>query len=320
MADGQALRRHWWVAALLSLVVPGLGQFYAGRIREAVVFLAVWVVLLVLFQTPLPMTFAGFAVVYVGLIAVRLAAFVHAVAIVWRGPTVERQAYHRWYGYAGYAAIVLGSLLILGFGVLSDVGGPPAWGGYHPFRVVNNSMEPTLRPGDYIMVDTSSSGSAGVREAVGHVVVYARDTPYMHRMVAAGGDRVALRNAQLIVNDRALPRKDLCVLQDPETGDAQLSIETNGKPQYVVQQLTAYDGAESPQREYEEVALEADQFFVVGDARDGSNDSRFSGALRDEQFTGRALYIFWSGDWARIGRSLAPDAPIVRADYCGSAP
>jgi signal peptidase I len=319
-ADGeQSLRRHWWVAGLLSFLAIGLGQVYAGQVRWAAIVIAVWLGLLALFHTSLPSSFAGFALVYLSLVALQPVVIGHAAVTAWRNPVIARQPFHHWVFYVLYAGVALLILSGLAFGAFETVGGPSAFGGYKPFRMTSVPMEPTLRRGDYVMVKSASAADSDMGSYVGHVVVYVSEHTYIHRMVAVGGDRIAMQSGQVVVNGRVLPREALCTtpLSD-SSAEAKLSVETNGARKYVVQNSTA-EGAEYTAflGERDEEVLEADQFFVIGDSRDYSNDSRSGGPLRNEQLVGRALYIFWSDDWSRIGRSLSPDAPFVRADYCG---
>jgi signal peptidase I len=280
-------------------------------------FAVTWLALLAAFQTDIPSTFVGFAIVFVGLVATPALAIVHAAVTAWRNPFVARQPFHRWYVYPAYA--VAFSLLMLA----DESEFRKVFGGYEPYRMMSVPMEPTLKRGDYVMVKTASAADSDMKAHLGHVVAYVLDgSTYMHRMTAVGGDRIAMQAGQVVVNDRALPRQALCMtpLSDGNA-EAKLSVETHGARAYVVQNSTK-EGAEYDPftSERDEEVLEPDQFFVIGDSRDYSHDSRISGPLRNEQFVGRALYIFWSDDWSRIGRSLAPDAPVVRADYCSPEP
>jgi signal peptidase I len=149
---------------------------------------------------------------------------------------------------------------------------------------------------------------------VGEAIVYRRaDETHVHRLVAAGEDRVAVRGRKLVVNGVTLARRPLCDVQ-LEMGAGKVSEEGLGKRRYAIQHLDVAIGDRLSERDEEVLAPE--QMFVVGDFRDNSADSRFFGASEQSAYVGRALYIIWSDDWSRIGRSLSTDQPVTAKDYC----
>ncbi|NOT39543.1 MAG: signal peptidase I [Alphaproteobacteria bacterium] len=302
------LRRYFWLAAPLSFFVLGLGQLYVGRIRWAAYFLVAWVAVAALLLTSVPLTFAGFAFAYLGLFSVYAVAGVHAGIIAWREPLIERRAYHRWYVYPTYAVIVPGAMM----GVVYAVVG---LGGYHPFRLASDAMAPTLRAGDYFVVKEELFDP----RYVGEVVAYRRDDEtHVHRLVAVAGDRVAVRGGRLIINGAELAVRPLCrVPAFPDGRTVEVAEERLGNHRYAVQNL---DEGSDFVREREEATLAPGQFFVMGDFRDNSMDSRMLGAFDESQFVGRALYIIWSDDRSRIGRSLLTDLPVVGKDHCPGVP
>jgi signal peptidase I len=322
MADRQALRRHWWVAALLGFVGAGLGQVYVGQLGLGLLFAAVWLAGTVLLASDLLQTFGGLVATFGSVFALHVVTLGLAAFHAWRQPNIPRQWVHRWYVYPLYVvAIGLISLIIdiVGFSAFGVV---PWMDRYKPSRIVSVSMEPTLLSGDYFMTErVSPDFPARVERQVGDIVLYrpaTREETYVHRLVAVGGDEIGMHEGNLIVNGQVLPRTPLCA--DPgasrEDGfDTQLSAEENRGRKYAVQHTTSTDPG-GVMRESEVKMLPAEYFFVVGDARDNSSDSRFQGPLRDDEFVGRALYIIWSSDWSRIGRSIVPDRHIVRSDYC----
>lgn len=304
--SGQAtpvLRRHFWIAGSLSLLLPGLGHFYLGRIRWVSILIGGWVAFAAVLLTPIPLTFAGFAFAYLGMLSVYATACIHAAAVAWRSPFVVRRSYHRWYGYAAYVAVVSAAMTGVTFAVVRI-------GGYHPFRITSGSMNPTLRPGDYFI---AKEGRFDARY-VGGAIVYRRDEEtHVHRLVAAGGDRVAVRDRQLVINGVTLARRPLCDVQ-LDMGAGKISEETLGSSRYAVQDLDVAISDRLSERDEE--VLAPGQMFVVGDFRDNSADSRFYGASAESQYVGRALYIIWSDDWSRIGRSLSADLAASPKDHC----
>ena len=187
-----------------------------------------------------------------------------------------------------------------------------------PFRIPSGSMEPTLLPGDFILVNKFSFG---IRLPVintkiidlgephrGDVTVfrYPEDpsVAFIKRIVGLPGDRVEYRNKQLFVNGDPIEQT---VLTDVE----------NEKPAYdqVQEQLddATYStyirkGQSAPSWEY---VVPPDHYFTMGDNRDNSRDSRFWGPLPEENLIGKAFFIWMNWDCVtgnghcnRIGRSI----------------
>lgn len=324
MVDSDALRRHWWVAALLGLAGTGLGQVYVGQLGLGLLLAAAWLAGTLLLASDLPQTFSGLVVTLGSVLALHFGALGAAALRAWRQPNIARQWVHRWYSYPLFAlAIGMISLAIdiVGYSAFGIV---PWMDRYRPSHILSASMEPTLLSGDYFMTErVSSDFPAPMDRQIGDVVLYRQTAAagtYVHRLVAADGDQIEMHDGSLIVNGKALPRTPLCAGASREDGfETLLSAEENQGRQYVVQHDTSSDPS-GIMREREAQALPEGYFFVVGDARDNSNDSRFQGPLRDDEFVGRALYVFWSNDWSRIGRSVVPDARVVRSDYCAETP
>jgi signal peptidase I len=181
-------------------------------------------------------------------------------------------------------------------------------------------MLPTLQPGERFIVEfVSPDFPARVPHDVGDVVVFhpPGNTAelYVHRMVAKGGDRIDTSGADVLINGKALPRQVLCTrrAEDDDWREDTISSETNNGRRYATTNheepvLAAVEGFDVPEGD----------FYVMGDARDNANDSRVQGPIPDAHFAGRVLYILWSSDWRRIGRSLTGDVPVAREDYCAA--
>jgi signal peptidase I len=154
------------------------------------------------------------------------------------------------------------------------------------FRVPTSSMAPTIEPGDRILVDKLAILHGDPRR--GDVVVF-RDPAgsgraYVKRVLAVGGDRVEIRDGEILVNGAALPRSS-----DPSSEG--VAVETNGAHRYRV--------VPGPSGDVPERQLRHDEYFLVGDRRRGSLDSRTLGPIRRDALIGTVRWRFWP--WGRFG-------------------
>ena len=204
-----------------------------------------------------------------------------------------------------------------------------------PFRIPSESMVPTLLKGDFILVNKYTYGlrlpvlntkmvSNGQPQR-GDVVVF-RYPPdpsvaYIKRVVGLPGDRLAYRGKQLLINGQPMPRTPLS--NDPAAPGYQLFTEQLGEIQHRIQTLA--DGRLSligfwpglqPHREPDgtvgwEYQVPAGHYFMMGDNRDNSSDSRVWGPLPEENLIGRAFFIWmnwdcitFKGQCSRIGDGI----------------
>jgi signal peptidase I len=148
--------------------------------------------------------------------------------------------------------------------------------GYMTYRVSSQSMAPTLVAGDLILTKTYvyMLDKPHRRDVV--VFAYPNDPkiPFVMRIIAVPGDRVEMKERKVMVNG--------------------LSVD---EP-YVMWE----DRAPDFMNNVEEVVVPEGKYFVLGDNRGNSKDSRFWGFLPKENLIGRADYIWFSGDTGRIGR------------------
>ena len=191
-----------------------------------------------------------------------------------------------------------------------------------PFRIPSNSMMPTLLTGDFILVNKFNYG---IRLPVvdtkivdvgmpvrGDVVVfrYPEDpsTPFIKRIVGVPGDRIAYYDKVLYVNDEPMNQipsgRYVGVGSGAVMSGASLRTEQFGETEH---QILIQRRAHSVQGS---AVVPEGHYFVLGDNRDNSRDSRYWGTVPDELLIGRAFTIWMNWDmghgmdWNRIGMSI----------------
>ena len=172
------------------------------------------------------------------------------------------------------------------------------------FQIPSESMEDTLQIGDYLLVNKLCyGGSGGLADrllpyrvvARGDIVVFHYPVhPSQHfvkRVVGVPGDRLRLINRQVYINGKALRESyvrytshDVDVFRDdfPRTNVPVPGLE--GKWWLEMRKLVE-DG---------ELIVPEQSYFVMGDNRDISDDSRYWGFVPRENIIGRPLLIYWS--------------------------
>ncbi len=294
-----ALRVAW--AGLLSLLLPGLGQVFAGRRQAALRFTGVWMVLsLALAGVQLAsgtdtITSAGVWTVFalvVATVALNITAACHA-ALAARQPPGARLRRWWWSAWTWGAALLAANLA---FALL------PAGPDWQAFSVPSASMLPTLRVGDRFAALTSGRVRAALRP--GDVIVFhlPRDpsVDYVKRLVAVGGQTVQMRAGRLTIDGHEVPRQDL--------GPAGPGVERwrltlpDGRSYVVWKRL-----AGGPLDNTPPVTVAPGSLFVLGDNLDDSLDSRVPsevGQVPRALVIGRAAVIVWSPFWRRIGTQV----------------
>lgn len=204
-------------------------------------------------------------------------------------------------------------LFLLGFGLFRT-----AVADWNP--IPSGSMRPTLLEGDVVLVNRLAYDlKLPLTDVVllplaeprrGDVVTLsspAGGTRLIKRIVGLPGDRVAMRDGVLVLNGR--PQACSGAQTRGETiapgwvVDARRATEDlDGRP-HPVQFLPALPA----RRDFAEVRVPAGQYFLLGDNRDNSEDSRFLGSVPRERLIGRAHHVLASADWlGEDGWRLAP--------------
>jgi signal peptidase I len=164
------------------------------------------------------------------------------------------------------------------------------------FKIPTGSMEENLLIGDHLLVNkfVYAPTATPIERALlpvgtlqrGNVVVFKYpeepDRDFIKRVIGLPGDTVELRAKKVYINGKPLDEAYVHFLQPP-SGLSELH------------EVTSYDVRER----YGPVTVPPNQYFVMGDNRDNSQDSRYWGFLPREYIKGKALVIYWSYEAAR---------------------
>ncbi len=173
--------------------------------------------------------------------------------------------------------------------------------------VPTGSMKPTIEEGDRVVVNklaydlkvpftTFEVLKWGDPQRGDIVVLFSPvdGTRLVKRVVGVPGDRIEMRENQLFVNRRAAQWKEIGSEEDGEQGSS-LVVEENlaGRTHQVMftPQIPAV-------RSFAPMTVPAGRYFVMGDNRDNSNDSRFIGLIDRRRIVGKATAVVFSFDRA----------------------
>lgn len=190
---------------------------------------------------------------------------------------------------------------------------------FEPFNIPSGSMKPNLLVGDYLFVSKYSYGYSryslpfglplipGERvmrhnPVQGDVAVFKLPsdtrTDYIKRVIGMPGDRIQMRGGRLYINGNRVPREAMGVVMD-ERGDGsqvRMNVYKETLPDGVTH--TIYEESDNgPLDNTAEYLVPADHYFMMGDNRDNSQDSRVTelvGPVPMRNFVGRAERIFFS--------------------------
>lgn len=184
---------------------------------------------------------------------------------------------------------------------------------YEAFRIPSSSMKPTLVEGDLVVVDKYSLGlrvpilgyrlTSGQAQR-GDVVVFrgiveGETAGVIKRIVGLPGDHIQYSNRTLYVNGNPAMQFNLATdlehLADGNTEKIIRATEDLGNKQHeIMMSMYNTDG----DFKYQDLIVPKDSYFVLGDNRSNSLDSRFWGVLPDQQLIGKARIVAFSLDWS----------------------
>lgn len=272
------------IAGILSLIQPGLGQVYNGEIRKAVL---IYIIPILLIPGMILCLNSEFIRVFLVSYAVLGSAY-YALVFIDSVKTARQlsnnytpKKYNKLIAYIGISVLVVIVSQSIGLAVKTNI--------IQAFRFPSGSMEPTLLIGDHILADRRQAAKNPNR---GDLIVFqypedpAKD--FVKRVVAVGGDKVEIKDKVLYVNGNEVK-----------------------EPYVSHQEANMIPASQNPRDNYGPQVIPKDSYFVLGDNRDKSYDSRFWGAVSKDKVKGTVKNLYWSWDkakfavrWNRIGMKV----------------
>ncbi|WP_185964988.1 signal peptidase I [Glacieibacterium frigidum] len=286
----------------LNLPALGLGLLRAGDLTRGIAWLlapSLAVAALILAATLLPppdvdafLAFGGVAIV------ASIASLIVVSFQTWRRSAVVAPLrwWNRWYGLLA-CYLVSGALVMLTVDAMHRI--------YKTFYAPSASMVPNILVDDNFLVDMRDRSPP----RRGEIVVF--DAPqgqWIKRVIAIGGDRIAIRGGVPVINGRRAAQR--------QTGRQTVEMD---RPMVATVFEESLPGAAAPYAvldvgpmmfdDMPEVTVPPGYFYVIGDYRDNSLDSRHPvdqgglGMIPDARIVGRPMFLYWrDGGIVRGGR------------------
>ncbi len=244
--------------ALMSLLVPGLGQAISGKTLRSFVFLA-GIVFLLLFGI---FAFSSYYLLFIFIIALVVLYIVNIIDAVKIVP--EKQSTNTRRLCLIHPVVFIIVLLVFIFSVRRS---------YLLFRVFDDSMLPLLKKNELIVARKNAYKSN--LPLNGELIVYERvegqtDIHFIHRVIASGKESYEMKNRVIYINDGEL-----------RDNRGKWDIEPSSPKSEALKNIS-----ENQPR----IFLNDSSVFVLGDNRQDSYDSRFIGPIAKKRLKAKALY------------------------------
>lgn len=269
------IRRRPLTAFVLSFLTQGLGQFYNGQLRKAILlYLLAWLIAVLLSFYNRYFSFYGLVSSLAISLAYTFFVMIEASISARRLHIIKAKKYNKWYFYL--LIILINTFLINS--LLKPFVFPVKL-----YRLPTVSMAPTLLVGDGVVVHKYYYATQDPKR--GDVVIFSRPVnpskDFVKRVIGLPGETIEIVKKKVYINGQ--PLQEPYVMGTPEGG---LPPTTAASEKFGP--VTVPDG----------------KLFVLGDNRDDSLDSRHFGFVDIAALKGKALYIYWAKDKKRIGNNI----------------
>lgn len=193
-----------------------------------------------------------------------------------------------------------------------------------PFIIPSESLEPTLLVGDFIGVNKFTYG---LRLPILHNKILSISEPqrgdimvfrwppnpkiyYIKRVIGVPGDRISYLKKQLYINGEKISERLVkeAMVQNPQ---GQFEPRDTYQEKLFKIEHKIYTNPQAQSFDFENAVVPKGYYFVMGDNRDNSSDSRYWGFMPEQNIVGKAVFIWMSWDkkhwhvrWGRLGSGI----------------
>jgi signal peptidase I len=258
---------------MLSLITPGLGQLYNAQHGKAALFYACALLFYpTISLSSIMLHFNGMLLLLVLVICFLALMLFDAAYSAYRLQRVKLRIYHR-------SEVYLGILLIHLFAVAPLMESVLFPRPIKAYKISSAAMEPAVEEGDRIIASLRHYAAYSPRRGDIVVFTFPKDPSkdFIKRIIGLPGEEIEIQEGKVRINRQVFP----------------YPWRTHPVPVNVREQET-----------FGPVIIPAGKYFVMGDNREHSYDSHSWGLVDASHIKGKALYIYWARDKARIGKEI----------------
>lgn len=195
---------------------------------------------------------------------------------------------------------------------------------YEPFRIPSGSLEPTLSVGDFILV---SKYQYGIRLPIIHKKIISINEPkrgdivvfrwppnpsinFIKRVIGLPGDHISYINKILYVNGKEIPQEYQGISTDRDDEGHVWQVQERIEDFFGIKH-SIYENDSVPKYDFKDIIVPEGMYFMMGDNRDNSADSRIWGFVPEANILGKANYVWmsWNSNdhsvrWHRLGKKI----------------
>ena len=279
-------KRYPIIAAVFSLLTPGLGQLYNGQLKKGIIFFgADFVLPILLFLIGIQRRFPGLIALILFMTCLWVFIIGEAFFTALRKKEVVLKPYNKWYVYILIILLISGTYMIPSRDIAYKIFR------FSPFKITTGAMEPALESGDYLIADLKYFKENEIQRGDLVVFKFPQDPSkdFVKRIIAMEGEKIEIRDKQVYINDE-LNSEEFKIPKDDK-------IESKPEDEFYYYDI-------SKRNSFGPEIVPAGYCFVLGDNRDNSYDSRYWGFLPLSHIKGKSLYVYWSKDKSRIGLKI----------------
>jgi signal peptidase I len=281
--------RNPFIAFLLSIFTPGLGQIYNGQSKKAILFFSLLLINPLVFGLMRGTTFFyGLIAVLIIEISLRIFIIVDAIKYARRQKEYIPKNYNIWYKHLLIACAMI---------VVLNIYDTNSILGTQTFTISSTANEPTLQVSDWVVGDMKIYENK--QPGYGDIIIYEMNGLfYPGRIVGLPNDELEIDNNIVSINGK---QSKVIFIQETFSGPTPvLEFEEklpNGHKHHIYKFKRPLDSTKTT---IKNILVPEGYYYILGDNRNNALDSRYIGFIPKENIAGQLIFSYWGKTKDRI--------------------